>query len=92
MIRGLNQFLFRIPVQAGEIVEVMDRGQRLKVKTDPDLDVPATVEVALSRGMAVMKRPQKGHYLIEYPGGHIDILSPESFAAKALAGVSEHGG
>lgn len=90
MIAGLESVVFRVPVMAGKIVTVSDHGQRLKVRTRQGYDGKALVEVSLSRGMATLKNPQVGDYLIEYPSGHIDVLSAVEFALKATAGV-DHG-
>lgn len=85
MIQGLEQHLFRIPVQAGEIVEVLDKGTRLKVQKQEG----GTVEIALSRGMSLLKRPRIGYYLVEYPTGHLDILDPVYFASKVASGGAD---
>lgn len=74
---NLQTYIFQLPVQAGEILTVWDHGQRLKVKKpkgDP-------VELALSYGMARLRRPKVGDYVVQYPQGHIDILGAEDFAA-----------
>jgi len=79
---NLQTYVFQLPVQAGEIVSVQDHGQRLKVKKpkgDP-------TELAISYGMARLKRPREGDYVVQYPQGHIDIIGPEDFAAKVVAG------
>lgn len=81
MIKGLNHFVFHTPVQAGEIVEVLDGGTRIFVGARG-----AHVELTLSRGLASLSRPKVGDYVVEYPHGYIDILSPEDFAAKVVAG------
>lgn len=73
----LQTYVFQMPVKAGEIVSVQDHGQRLKVKKpkgDP-------MELAISYGMAMLKRPKKGDYVVQYPKGHIDILNAKEFAA-----------
>lgn len=88
-MQGLAHHLFRIPVQAGEIVAVLDKGCRLKVATVEGHNDSHTVEVALSWGMAQLKRPKRGDYLIEYPHGHIDIMDAVAFAAKAASGGAD---
>lgn len=83
MIKGLAYHVFSVPVQAGEITGVADDGQRIHVRTWDG----GTVELALSRDMS----PRAGHYVVEYPTGHIEILSPEAFALKAFAGNTQVG-
>lgn len=74
---NLQTYVFQLPVKAGEIVSVQDNGQRLKVrkpKGDP-------MELAISYGLASLKRPKVGNYVVQYPQGHIDILDAKEFAA-----------
>lgn len=85
MIRDLETHLFRVPVQAGEILEVSDKGTRLKVRTTKG----HPVEIALSYGMAKLRNPRPGDVLVEHSTGHIEILSPEAFAAKQMAGGAD---
>lgn len=85
-MEGLATYLFRVPVQAGEIVEVEDRGCRLKVAK---AEGGEPLEVALSHGMAQLKRPRVGDYLLEWPTGHIDVVDPVYFAAKVASGGAD---
>ncbi len=87
MIAGLEWVVFRVPVQAGKIIAVSEHGQRLKVRTRQGYEGRTLVEVSLSRGMAMLKNPKVGDYLVEYPTGHIDVMSAVDFALKATAGV-----
>lgn len=86
MTAGLQPVLFRVPVMAGEILTVDDDGQRLGVRSRPGFAGPEVLEVFLTRGIALLKAPRPGDYLIEYPTGHIDVMSAEAFSLKCLAG------
>lgn len=79
----MKTYIFQIPIRAGRITVVQDHGQRIKVLKGKG---EQTTEYALSRGMARLRRPRVGDYLVEYPHGHIDIMNPEDFTAKAVAG------
>lgn len=77
----MKTYIFQHPVQAGVITSAWDQGQRIKVD--------GTKEYALSRGMAKLKRPREGDYLVQYPQGHIDILTPEDFTLKVVSGGAD---
>lgn len=87
MISGLEHRVISVPVKTGEILEVLENGTRVRVKTRDNALGPGYTEIPLSRGMAALKKPRPGDHIIEMPSGHIDILSPVAFAAKMSAGV-----
>lgn len=79
----LTPRLFRVSVMTGEILEVYDHGCGLIVDARP-----GPVDIYLSHAKAKAKQPRRGDILVEYPGGHLDVLTPEAFALKVLAGES----
>ena len=81
-MKDLDTAIFHTPVHFGRIKQTIDHGTRLFVEKRGG----GVMEIALSWGMAKLKRPKEGDYLIQYPQGHIDIITAEDFSAKIVAG------
>lgn len=82
MIEGLDTMIFHTPVRYGRILDCRDRGTRLIIQRRDG----GHKEIAISRGILNLRRPRIGDYLVEYPQGHIDVMGPEDFVSKAVAG------
>lgn len=78
----LSPVVFHQPATAGEVIAVSVDYHRLTVRNQNGDYVPVT----LSLGLANLYQPRAGDYLVQYPQGHLQVMSAEQFVLKQVAG------
>lgn len=78
----LKQVVFHQPAEAGEITDV-SYDRRLLTVVNQFND---HTQVAISRGLASLYQPRPGDYLVQYPQGHVQVMTAEDFTMKQVAG------